>query len=294
MGQHRKLYQVVKGAFYFATSPLRILPDFLIIGAMKSGTTSLFNYVCDHPWITPALKKELFFFSNENPFWRNTLWYRAHFPLIFERLRANKAGKKLLTGEATPGYLFHPYSAARVKQTVPQVKLIAVLRNPVDRAYAHYQNITRSDNENLSFEKGLEREREMYLDPNKRIEVENNNSANLHYLIYSYLSRGIYIEQIERWLEFYSRDQMLILESRTLQNDTRHCLELVFNFLGIPSSNYSFPEQFPKHNAFSYPPMNPETRRELAEFFRPYNQRLYDLLGVDFGWESENSNEFHE
>lgn len=279
--------QFVKGAFHFATSPLRILPDFLIIGAMKAGTTALFNYISDHPWITPALKKELFFFSNENPFWRNALWYRAHFPLFLERIQARRAGKKLLTGEATPGYLFHPLAPARIKKTVPRVKLIILLRNPVDRAYAHYQNITRSNNEKLTFEKGLERERQMYLDQKNSLNLEKNNSLNLHYLTYSYVGRSMYIDQIERWLEHYRREQMLIVESRRLQNDPRQTLETVFNFLDLPVSNYPFPQQFTRYNAFSYPPMNPATRQELVEFFRPYNQRLYDLLGVDFGWEAD-------
>lgn len=277
----------IKGTFRFATSPLRLLPDFLIIGAMKSGTTSLFNYICDHPWITPAIKKELFFFCDENPFWRNNLWYRAHFPMMFERRQANRVGKKLLTGEATPGYLFHPLSAARIKKTVPRVKLIVILRNPVDRAYAHYQNNVRTNYGEGSFERELDRERDQYLTPHRPINLENQRAANLHYLIYSYLGRGLYIEQIDRWLEYYSWDQLLILESHNFQNEPYQCLEKIFNFLELPVTLYPFPEQFPRYNAFTYPPMNPKTRQELVEYFRPYNQRLYDLLSIDFGWEAD-------
>jgi hypothetical protein len=266
----------VGGALYFLTSPLRVLPDFLIIGAMKCGTTSLFHYVKEHPWIRPALKKELFYFSNENPFWRNNLWYRAHFPLIFAKVRASLAKKKLLAFEATPGYIFHPLSAARIYKTVPNAKFILSLRNPVDRTYSHYHNVVRTNNEPLSFEAALEREKNEFL---------GTNGLELDYLVYSYLGRSLYIDQIESWLKFFPREQLLIFDYGEFSRDTRGILEKVFTFLDVPMSLYPFPKRYSIYESGDYTPMNPETRRDLVEFFRPYNERLYDFLGVDFGWE---------
>lgn len=266
----------VRGALHFMSSPLRVLPDFLIIGAMKCGTTSLYHYLKKHPWIRPALKKELFYFSNENPFWRNNLWYRAHFPLVFAKAKALLAKRKLLTFEATPGYIFHPLSAARIQKTIPKAKFILSLRNPVDRTYSHYHNVFRTNHEPLTFEKALERERTEYL---------GKNGRDLDYLVYSYLGRSIYINQIENWLRFFPREQLLIIDYQEFSTDTRGVLERIFTFLELPVSIYPFPEHYPKYENFDYEPMKVETRRELVEFFRPYNQRLYDLLGVDFGWD---------
>lgn len=246
---------------------------------MKSGTTSLFHYLSQHPWIVPALVKEVSFFSLENPFWRNTFWYRAHFPTVFAKYRAALAGRKLLAFEATPDYLFHPLAPTRMWNTVPKAKLILLLRNPVDRCYANYQNVVRSNHEHLRFEEALEREREMYL---------GRYTGDLKYLTYSYLGRSIYVDQLERLLQYFSWEQLLILDSRKLGTDTRGVLEMVFAFLEVPVADYPFLDRFPRYEDFDYPPMKPETRRELRAFFRPYNERLYDLLGVDFGWEAED------
>lgn len=249
-----------------------------MIGAMKSGTTSLFHYLSRHPWIEPALVKEVSYFSLESPFWRNGLWYRAHFPTLLARWRAKLAGRKLLTFEATPDYIFHPQAPERMWQTVSEAKLILSLRNPVDRCYANYQNVVRTKNEPLSFEEALERERKMYL---------GQYTSDLRYLTYSYLGRSIYIEQLENLLEYFPQEKLLILDSRELGTETRGVLDRIFIFLGLPSADYPNPDHFPKHRKFDYPPMKPETRRELVEFFRPYNERLYALLGVDYGWEKD-------
>jgi len=111
--------------FHRATTPLRVLPDFLVIGVMKGGTTSFFNYLARHPQINPPFRKEIKFFDIH--FLQGLGWYRAHFPMRFKM----KSG--MLTGEATPYYIFHPTAPDRTAKVLPNVKLIALLRNPVDR-----------------------------------------------------------------------------------------------------------------------------------------------------------------
>lgn len=263
MKQQKRPRLSAKGAFHFITSPIRMLPDFLIIGAMKCGTTSLFHYLSRHPGIVPALVKEVPYFNLENPFWRNRLWYRAHFPTLFARYRTKLAGKKLLAFEATPGYIFHPLAPKRMRETVPKAKHILLLRNPVDRCYANYQNVVRTKNEPLTFEEALEREREKYL---------GQYSADLKYLTYSYLGRSMYITQLENLLQYFPREQLLILDSRKLESDTLEMLERVFEFLELPAADYPIPDRFVRHEKYEYPPMRAETRQELVRFFQPYNE----------------------
>lgn len=126
-------------------------PDFLIIGAQKGGTTSLYTYLCQHPRVVGASRIEVHFFdlAYDKGWW----WYRSHFPVhVFRR------GERIVTGEASPYYIFHPLVPERVRKDLPNVKLVAILRNPVDRAYSHYQHVRRNGREPLSFEEAIERE----------------------------------------------------------------------------------------------------------------------------------------
>ena len=117
-------------------------PDFLIIGTQRGGTTSLYDYLSEHPCIAGAVKKEIEFFDLN--YHRGIGWYRAHFPSVLERLYARRArGRKLVTGEATPYYLFHPHAPRRMQEAAPESRLIILLRNPVERAYSHYWHEVR-------------------------------------------------------------------------------------------------------------------------------------------------------
>ena len=118
---------------------LRMLPDFVIIGAQKSGTSSLYDFVVQHPAILPAAKKELHYFSLG--YKKGEYWYRLRFPI--------RASQKLLSGEASPIYLFYPMVPGRMKKLLPDVKLIVILRNPVDRAYSHYHDTKRKKRETV-------------------------------------------------------------------------------------------------------------------------------------------------
>ena len=142
----------------YLTSSKRSLPDFIIIGAMKSGTSILYNkFLSQHPCIQRATKKEIHFFDNK--YSKGILWYKSHFPTLKEKNNFKvKNSQNMLIGEASPFYIFYPHTARRVYEVLPKVKLIAILRNPVDRAYSHYHHIVRNNKENLSFEAAIESE----------------------------------------------------------------------------------------------------------------------------------------
>ena len=259
--------------FHRITSPLRVLPNFVIVGTMKGGTTSMFQYLAQHPQINPPFRKEIKFFDIHFP--KGLLWYRAHFPLW-----AKMTGGAL-TGEATPYYFFHPMAAERLAETLPNAKLILLLRNPVDRAYSHYSHIHRVGREPLSFEDAIAAEPDRLAGEAERILSDPDYSTFTH-VHYSYLARGRYIEQLPRWLERFPRDRMLILASEDLSRQPAAAFQETLDFLGIDAWQ---PKRFNIFKQGTYEQMDPSTRKKLVEYFRPFNQQLYDLLGMKFDWD---------
>jgi hypothetical protein len=179
----------------------------------------------------------------------------------------------------------HPHAPRRVFETAPDIRLIALLRDPVDRAYSFYQMKVRHGFETLSFEEAVEREAaRLDGELKKMLADENYDSFNLRN--YSYLYRGIYIEHLNSWLKHFSRDQLLIIHSDELYADPVGIVDRVSTFLDIPEHPEPRPASYRKLNFAPYPELDTRTRRDLTEYFRPFNQRLYDLLGADLGWES--------
>ncbi len=256
------------------TSHIRVLPDFIIIGAQRCGTTSLYNYLSQHPCVVPALVKEVHFFDIN--FHKGIHWYRSHFPTFLEKYKQN-----IITGEASPYYIFHPHAARRIFKIIPQVKLIVLLRNPVDRAYSHYHHEVRIGAETLSFEEAIEKESERLKGEIKKM-LENENYYSFNHQHYSYLSRGIYIDQIKVWMSLFPKEQILIIKSEDFYANPSAVFRRVLEFLNLPIWE---PKEYKKFNYANYPKMNPATRKRLIKFFEPYNQKLYEYLGVNFGWD---------
>jgi hypothetical protein len=238
------------------TPGIGALPDFVIIGTQKGGTSFLYHLITRHPLVEPAASKELHFFDRSELFHRGTGWYQRCFP------RSEwKDGRKSITGEATPYYLFDPPVAKRMAEVVPQARLIALLRNPIDRAYSHYQMQVKRGTEPRTFEEAIEQQGS------------------------SYVSRGVYIDQLLRWFEFFGKEQMLILKSEDFFGLPVETLKVVLNFLDLPDWQPDASElQQRRHEGVYRQKMEPSTRQRLEAYFEPYNQRLYEYLGVDFGW----------
>ena len=231
------------------------LPNFVIIGAQKCGTTSLYRFLIQHPYVEPPVTKELHFF--DNLFEEGIDWYRRCFPPPVW-----KDGRRTITGEATPAYLFRPYVPERMAKVAPQARLITLLRNPVDRTYSHYHKQVRSGSETRTFE--------------EVIEADKSHTE--------YLSRGIYVDQLLRWSRFFSDEQMLVLKSEDFFERPRETLKVVLDFLDLPEWEPESREIRHRHKGRYEQKMDPDTRRRLEEYFEPHNQRLYEYLGVDFGW----------
>jgi hypothetical protein len=170
----------------------RVLPNFLIIGAQKSGTTSLYKYVAQHPQVVPAYKKEIYFFNTPQRYGRGLPYYRAHFPTKWAMRRPPQPR---LTGEASPEYLFHPLAAERVQAAVPHAKFLVLLRNPVLRAYSHYQHMVRSGQETRTFEQALAREGQLWTVEWERFAADGQYH-NVDYWLHAYTSHSLYARQV--------------------------------------------------------------------------------------------------
>jgi hypothetical protein len=255
------------------TGPLRGLPSALIIGAQRSGTTSLFNYLVQHPDVLAPLGKEIHYFDLH--YGRGVRWYRGRFPYR-HRLR-----RPALTIDASPYYLVHPLAPRRSAQLLPHVKLVAVLRNPVDRALSHYQHEVRDGRESLSFVEAIDREHERLAGEEQRLLREPGYYSHNHHR-YSYTHRGRYIEQLRRWVEFFPRSQLLVLQSERLFRDPAAASSAVYDFLGLSPHRLEHYKPFLRGEYERQMP--PELRSRLAAYFEPYNRELYQWLGEEFDW----------
>ena len=267
-------------AYRINTSHLRGLPDFVIIGAQKSGTSSLYHFLTKHTAIAPGVRKEIHYFSVRYDLGK--MWYCSHFPTNLSRRRFyKKTGQKLLSGEASPSYLLFPTVPSRMKDVLPNVKLIVVLRNPVDRTYSNYHHMLKKKWETLSFEKAIKLEEERCAGEREKM-ISDPHFVPKHLRSHAYLAGGIYADQLENWFKHYSREQFLILDTEDLRNNPQRVLDQIFDFLGVPPFHV---ENLKNRNIGNYKEMNKDTRKFLVEYFRPHNKRLYKLLQRDFDWD---------
>jgi len=248
------------------------LPDFVVIGAMRCGTSRFYNLLTRHPNVERAATKEIHYFDRSERFERGIEWYRGCFPPA-----QWKNGRGFITGEATPNYLYHPLVPERMARVVPVARLIALLRNPVDRAYSHYQQSVRRGLEARSFDAAVEEEQARLL------KAENEPSRRPTGVGYAsnLLAKGLYVDQLQRWSRFFDEEQMLVLKSEDFFKHTAETLKQVQSFLSLPYRGVHPPS---RRASDSYEPLDSSTRRRLEAYFEPYNQRLYEYLGVDFGW----------
>ena len=265
------------------TSRLRQLPDFIIIGAGRAGTTALYSYLIQHPLIAAASTDnnesvaDLHFF--EYIISNNIQWYKSHFPILFSK--SNKHKNSFITGEYTSTYMYHPDVPKRIFNLLPKIKLIVILRNPIDKAYSTYQQQFRFGEYTTSFEDAINAEFRR-IDLNKDFpELNSNNYDFENFVAQNIIRHGVYADYLETWLKIFDRKQILILNSDDLKKSTKETLRRVFNFLNV--SNYDIKDTS-QVNVGKYPTINKITRKKLIEFFKPHNQRLNKLLDTEFNW----------
>lgn len=267
-GPARKALRGGYRAYGRATAALRPLPDFLILGAQKAGTTALYAYLRWHPDITGPSFKEVSFFDRH--YAHGERWYRAHFPVR----------RRTLVGEASPSYLFHPQAPERVARMLPNARLIALLRNPAERALSHYQHEVALGREPLSFEDAIDQEDERMGGELERM-LRDPSYFSRAWWNFTYVARGRYAEQLERWFASFPREQLLVLLTDELAADTAGTYRRVLGFLGAEAHDLdSYPRIFDR----DYADMDPATRAQLDELFAEPNRRLAALLRRTLPW----------
>lgn len=265
-------------------------PGFLILGAQKCGTVALFNYLGEHPQIKPAMKKEVSFFNKDALYQRGLAWYHSHFPLPATDL----------TFEATPEYLYNPRCAKRIYAYNPDIKMIVLLRDPIDRAFSAWNMFrvlnrdqseylrTRLSTANASVRKGFEMVlgQDSFLNFTNAARWEIDQSPSVEEQPEpSFLRRGVYAQQLKRYLALYPRDQLLVIESERLQAETAVVLDEVTAFLHIEPHKWDMTALTPRHiGRYEGEELDPQTRFILSEYFAPHNAELYNLLGEKFEW----------
>ncbi len=269
-----------------------MLPNFLIIGSQKAGTTSLYRILKQHPQIFMADKKEINFFFKDDEYARGSQAYSKHF---------TDSANQLARGEASPGYICHPDAPARIHALLPDVKLILTVRDPIKRAISQYWDNRRHLNESHTFAQAID----LYL------------SDEYHPDTIGYFSRGVYMRYIHNYLEYFPRENLLVLPFEEMIAGSENFYKRIFAFLGVDEefSSEDFDEAFnptevwknplyqmlirrPRYQKnipaklrrlfywgkkmrFSAPPIDDISRKRLEDFYRPWNDELREFLGRD-------------
>ncbi|MCP4138758.1 MAG: sulfotransferase domain-containing protein [Chloroflexi bacterium] len=269
-----------------------MLPNFLIIGSQKAGTTSLYHILKEHPQIYMPETKEVNFFFKDEEYARGLEAYAKHF---------TDSANQLARGEASPGYICHPEAPARIHALLPDIKLILTVRDPIKRAVSQYWDNRRHLNEPLTFAQALD----AYLDDDYAPDK------------IGYFSRGVYMRYIRRYLEYFPRENLLILPFEEMLTDAESFYKKIFAFLDVDTDFESedFDEAFnptevwknlpyqmllrrPRYQkkiparlrrlfywgrkmSFSAPPIDEASRQKLEEFYKPWNDELREFLGAE-------------
>jgi hypothetical protein len=265
------------------TAPLRVLPDFVIVGAQKAGTTSLYADLAAQPDVLPAASKEVHFFDTCD--WeRGPGAYRAYFPMRARiRLRSWLRRRPSLTGEASPYYLYHPLAAERLAATVPAAKVIILLRDPVERTLSHYWHEVRGGREHLPLREALEVEPDRLRGREDALRAGAAQCRHRDHQVFSYLDRSRYSRQVARYLQLFPPEQVLVLKSELLFDDDGATKRRIGEFLGLPELLGGFAAQ----NLGRRRRRDPEeaaARDLLARELAEDGDALRALLGATFTW----------
>jgi hypothetical protein len=251
----------------------RLRPGFLIVGAQRCGTTSMMKTLAQHPGVAPAvLHKGVHYFDVDYD--RGMAWYAGHFPT---------ARRAALAGESSPYYMFHPLAPARIAADLPDVRLIVLLRDPVERAYSAYTHERARGFEPESFVRALAMEPGRLAGEEERLVADPSYDSH-HWRHHAYLARGRYTEQLGRLESLFGRERLCVVDSQDFFDDPAAVFRTVESFLGLSHVDGI---RFARHNARPRGPISPALRARLEEHFRPYDDRLAAWWGRTPSWRRE-------
>jgi hypothetical protein len=254
-----------------ATRGMRVLPTAVIVGAQKAGTTQLFAHLLTHPRVMPGVKKEIDYFSRNAD--KSVDWYRSQFPL---RSTVSKQQAHVIDG--SPSYMAIPQALRQMQAVLPDARAIVILRDPVSRAFSHYQHRKTRHLELRSFDQAVEDElRDTTLRP-----VHGAALAPAAPRMWEYVARGYYALQLELLFNLYPSDRVLVIDSAELFADTSGTCNRVFDFLGIEHCHVHVDKVYNK--GYYREQIDPRVMERLQAHYGPYNALLQSMIGRQFSW----------
>jgi len=265
------------------TAPARMLPSFLICGGQRCGTTSMYRALAGHPAVLKAvLHKGVHYFDVS--YRRGLRWYQGHFPLrrTAERVSRRLAGIPVQTFESSPYYMYHPLAACRLARDLPGVKLVILVRDPVERAWSqHAHEFARGYEPEADFGRALALEAARLRGQTQRLATDPNAYSFAHQH-HAYRARGEYIRYLQRICAVVDRERILVVESEEFFAQPHRVYDEVLDFLQLPHLGYP---EFGQHNARPRSaPLDPLLRKELSNLYAPFDDRLAEWLGREVAW----------
>ena len=261
------------------TADLRMCPALVIVGAQRCGTTTLYRLLSEHPSVVrPTMSKGIGYFDVN--YSRGSRWYRGHFPIALAASVRRRGDHGPLTFESSGYYCYHPLAGRRLGDDLPGVRLVMMVRDPVERAYSAYKHETARGFETETFERALELEPQRLVGEVERILAEPGYESH-HHRHHSYVARGEYADQIVRLREAVGRDHVYVMDADYFFADPRREYAALTDWLGMPRSE---PTRIEHWNARPGSPMASEVRERLVAHFAPHDEALAALTGRSPSW----------
>ena len=283
---NKKLHGLLKSLYKIycdIVGPFHSLPDFLILAPGACGTTSMYElYLRSNEHMLPSKINEIFYFNTKHT--NSINWYKVLFPSVFTKKIRSVVGKKTLTCDGTGSYILDPHAPKRIKKIIPDVKFVVMLRNPVDRTLSHYKRRIRNKKEKRSFEEAIEYEQNHF--EKEFQEYKKNESVVAFYPPTSYLARSRYFEYIENWLRYFPKEQFLFINSNDYFQDPLKEYNRILEFLDLTPHhpNIKGKRGISPAGLFDDIVTKPETIEFLRNYFQPWNEKLFNLIGVKYDW----------
>lgn len=263
-----------------ATWESRVVPDLVLAGVQRSGTTALFEALYRLPTVErPRRGKGSHYFSYN--YHRGWEWFQSQFPTRrWAEMVESRHGDRLFCFDACPYYLFHPFAVERMAQALPGIKIMVMLRDPVRRAESHFHHSVSNGHETLPFPEALAAEQARLAGEDDRMQEDWTYWSHSHEH-HSYVSKGRYADQIERLFRHYPKDQVMIVQSEAFYREPNEVLASVTDWLGLPPVGL---DRSDDRNGHEYKQMDREMRDHLIAIYREPNERLYQLIGRRYDW----------
>ncbi|MGL4173920.1 MAG: sulfotransferase family protein [Actinomycetota bacterium] len=277
-----RLHDISRAAYLrvgVATAGLRLQPNAIMIGASRCGTTTLFRALATHPRLfRPPVNKGVQYFDLNYP--KGETWYRGHFP-ITKIAQSRTRGHTPIAFEASGYYMFHPLATQRISADLPGVRLIAMVRNPVERAWSAWKHETARGFETEPFARALDLEAKRLRGEEEKIIADPRYHSMAHQHL-SHRARGEYANQLERIFQHVPADRVHVIQAEAFFAHPQREYRRLVEFLHLPWHN---PGSFPVRNARPSDTMPATIRQQLKDHYQSHNDRLEALIGATLHWD---------